>query len=119
VSLQLLWVNLIMDTMGALALATEDPNPDLLNDKVCSFRQSIVGTSGVDTRRSLCMIALSILLAHAAAGLHLWGCWVTVPAYRSKAQHCSDLACHPAFAGMWGLCAGLQLHAEQKQGSIV
>jgi magnesium-transporting ATPase (P-type) len=35
VVLQLLWVNLIMDTMGALALATEDPNPDLLNDKVC------------------------------------------------------------------------------------
>ncbi|KXZ54127.1 hypothetical protein GPECTOR_5g228 [Gonium pectorale] len=28
--LQLLWVNLIMDTMGALALATEDPNPELL-----------------------------------------------------------------------------------------
>jgi hypothetical protein len=27
-------VNLIMDTMGALALATEDPNPDLLKDKV-------------------------------------------------------------------------------------
>lgn len=33
-ALQLLWVNLIMDTMGALALATEDPNPDLLKDKV-------------------------------------------------------------------------------------
>eukprot|EP00877_Chromochloris_zofingiensis_P010935 jgi/Chrzof1/6095/Cz17g09150.t1 len=32
--LQLLWVNLIMDTMGALALATENPNPDLLKDKV-------------------------------------------------------------------------------------
>ncbi|WIA22054.1 hypothetical protein OEZ85_004399 [Tetradesmus obliquus] len=31
--LQLLWVNLIMDTMGALALATEDPNPALLDDK--------------------------------------------------------------------------------------
>eukprot|EP00878_Enallax_costatus_P000995 GHUV01001127.1.p1 GENE.GHUV01001127.1~~GHUV01001127.1.p1 ORF type:complete len:1156 (+),score=304.08 GHUV01001127.1:371-3838(+) len=31
--LQLLWVNLIMDTMGALALATEDPNPALLNDQ--------------------------------------------------------------------------------------
>ncbi|GLI62465.1 hypothetical protein VaNZ11_005095 [Volvox africanus] len=28
--LQLLWVNLIMDTMGALALATEDPHPRLL-----------------------------------------------------------------------------------------
>lgn len=32
--MQLLWVNLIMDTMGALALATEDPNPDLLKEKV-------------------------------------------------------------------------------------
>jgi magnesium-transporting ATPase (P-type) len=28
---QLLWVNLIMDTFGALALATEDPTPDLLH----------------------------------------------------------------------------------------
>jgi len=28
---QLLWVNLIMDTMAALALATEEPTPDLLN----------------------------------------------------------------------------------------
>ncbi|MEW5301157.1 MAG: hypothetical protein WDW36_004035 [Sanguina aurantia] len=31
--LQLLWVNLIMDTMGALALATEYPHPDLLLEK--------------------------------------------------------------------------------------
>ncbi|GAX73955.1 hypothetical protein CEUSTIGMA_g1405.t1 [Chlamydomonas eustigma] len=31
--LQLLWVNIIMDSMGALALATEDPAPELLNDK--------------------------------------------------------------------------------------
>lgn len=31
--LQLLWVNLIMDTMAALALATEDPTWDLLNHK--------------------------------------------------------------------------------------
>jgi magnesium-transporting ATPase (P-type) len=30
---QLLWVNLIMDTFGALALATEDPTPELLNRK--------------------------------------------------------------------------------------
>ncbi|GAB4816684.1 hypothetical protein N2152v2_003730 [Parachlorella kessleri] len=31
--LQLLWVNLIMDSLAALALATEDPTPDLLNHK--------------------------------------------------------------------------------------
>ncbi|EFN50910.1 hypothetical protein CHLNCDRAFT_59377 [Chlorella variabilis] len=31
--LQLLWVNLIMDSLAALALATEAPTPDLLNEK--------------------------------------------------------------------------------------
>lgn len=31
--LQLLWVNLIMDSMAALALATEQPTQDLLDDK--------------------------------------------------------------------------------------
>jgi len=30
---QMLWVNLIMDTMAALALATESPTPELLNRK--------------------------------------------------------------------------------------
>lgn len=46
--LQLLWVNLIMDTMGALALATEDPNPSLLNDKVSRLRCA-EGTDHMDT----------------------------------------------------------------------
>ncbi|PNH12838.1 Calcium-transporting ATPase PAT1 [Tetrabaena socialis] len=31
--LQLLWVNMIMDTLAALALATEDPYPELLDEK--------------------------------------------------------------------------------------
>jgi P-type Ca2+ transporter type 2C len=31
--LQLLWVNLIMDTLAALALATEDPHVSLLSHK--------------------------------------------------------------------------------------
>lgn len=29
-AVQLLWVNMIMDTLGALALATEPPNDDLM-----------------------------------------------------------------------------------------
>lgn len=29
-ALQMLWVNLIMDTLASLALATEPPNPSLL-----------------------------------------------------------------------------------------
>ncbi len=32
-SVQMLWVNLIMDTCGALALATEPANPEVLKDK--------------------------------------------------------------------------------------
>lgn len=32
-AVMMLWVNLIMDTMGALALGTEPPTPDLLNRK--------------------------------------------------------------------------------------
>ncbi len=31
--LQLLWINLIMDTLGALALATEEPTDDLMERK--------------------------------------------------------------------------------------
>ena len=31
--IQMLWVNLIMDTLASLALATEEPNPELLKRK--------------------------------------------------------------------------------------
>lgn len=31
--MQMLWVNLVMDTLGALALATEEPNEKLLERK--------------------------------------------------------------------------------------
>jgi magnesium-transporting ATPase (P-type) len=41
-SVQMLWVNLIMDTCGALALATEPPSPELLNQKPYSRTESIV-----------------------------------------------------------------------------
>jgi len=40
--LQLLWVNLIMDTMGALALATEDPTPELLNMRPYGRTESLI-----------------------------------------------------------------------------
>lgn len=41
-SVQMLWVNLIMDTFAALALATEPPSDDLLNDKPYSRNEKIV-----------------------------------------------------------------------------
>uniref|UniRef100_A0A383WGV1 Calcium-transporting ATPase n=1 Tax=Tetradesmus obliquus TaxID=3088 RepID=A0A383WGV1_TETOB len=40
--LQLLWVNLIMDTMGALALATETPSPKLLDEKPAGRSEPLI-----------------------------------------------------------------------------
>lgn len=42
---QLLWVNLIMDTMAALALATDDPVPELLNRKPPGKNESLISES--------------------------------------------------------------------------
>ena len=41
-SVQMLWVNLIMDTLAALALATEPPSEELLNDKPYTRNEKIV-----------------------------------------------------------------------------
>ena len=40
--IQMLWVNLIMDTLASLALATEDPHPDLLVRKPHSRDEYII-----------------------------------------------------------------------------
>lgn len=71
---QLLWVNLIMDTMGALALATEDPNPDLLNDRV-RHQHSIVGSA---RKASLSMLLFCVAGAHLV--ISSWSaCWLRLP----------------------------------------
>jgi Ca2+-transporting ATPase len=41
-AVQLLWVNLIMDTFAALALATEPPTPDLLDRKPYGRTESLI-----------------------------------------------------------------------------
>lgn len=38
----MLWVNLIMDTLASLALATEDPQPNLLEKKPHSRNEYII-----------------------------------------------------------------------------
>ncbi len=45
---QLLWVNLIMDTMGALALGTEEPSMELLNRKPYLQSSSIIRFVTID-----------------------------------------------------------------------
>lgn len=41
-AVQMLWVNLIMDTLAALALATEPPHPSLLDQPPYGKRDSIM-----------------------------------------------------------------------------
>ena len=41
-AIQLLWVNLIMDTLAALALASDNPTPDLLKRKPSRKTESII-----------------------------------------------------------------------------
>ncbi|KAG9133742.1 hypothetical protein Leryth_018444 [Lithospermum erythrorhizon] len=72
-AVQLLWVNLIMDTLGALALATEPPNEGLMNrppvGRFASFItktmwRNIIGQS---------IYQLAVLLVLEFAGLQLLG----------------------------------------------
>lgn len=44
-ALQLLWINLIMDTLAALALATEPPSRDLLDEKPLPRNVSLISSS--------------------------------------------------------------------------
>jgi len=41
-TVQLLWVNLIMDSLGALALATDDPDPSVLKRRPYQLKASII-----------------------------------------------------------------------------
>lgn len=54
--IQLLWINIIMDTFGALALATDKPNDSLLNRKPERATDSLV------TSDMCCMIAVQAIL---------------------------------------------------------
>jgi magnesium-transporting ATPase (P-type) len=40
--IQLLWINMIMDTLAAFALATESPNPTSLSTKLVTQNDKIV-----------------------------------------------------------------------------
>lgn len=52
--IQLLWVNLIMDSLGSLALATEGPSKDVLKAKPVHRSASLV-TPGM--LRNVCMVS--------------------------------------------------------------
>jgi len=59
-AVQLLWVNLVMDTMGALALATEGPTPELLQRKPYKRASSLISRPMM--RNILCQGAFQLAL---------------------------------------------------------
>jgi len=59
-AVQLLWVNLVMDTMGALALGTEGPTPELLQRK--PYKRSASLISRPMWRNILCQTAFQLVL---------------------------------------------------------
>lgn len=68
----MLWVNLIMDTLGSLALATEPPTPELLNRKPYGRTSSLI--SPIMTRNIVfhAFYQLVVLLAMLFKGNSAW-----------------------------------------------
>ena len=67
---QLLWVNLIMDTMGALALGTEHPTMELLDRRPYSRDCSLISHKmwrSIFTQAALQLVVLMILLYSGAS----------------------------------------------------
>ena len=72
-AIQLLWVNLIMDTMGALALGTEPPTPALLERKPYKRQASLI--SWPMRRNIICqsLFQLTLLLYLLFDGARIFG----------------------------------------------
>lgn len=70
-TVQLLWVNLIMDTLAALALATEAPAEDLLLRKPHGRHEPLITSSMTTQIIGMGLFMLAILL-----GLLIWDGWL-------------------------------------------
>uniref|UniRef100_A0A0N5AFG6 Calcium-transporting ATPase n=1 Tax=Syphacia muris TaxID=451379 RepID=A0A0N5AFG6_9BILA len=62
-AVQMLWVNLIMDTLASLALATEYPTEDLLNRKPYGRTKSLISRTMVKNILGHAIFQLAILMA--------------------------------------------------------
>ncbi|AEO67487.1 uncharacterized protein THITE_53748 [Thermothielavioides terrestris NRRL 8126] len=70
-AVQLLWVNLIMDTFAALALATDPPAPSVLDRQPDKKTASLITTrmGKMIVGQALCQLAITLLLNFAGARL--------------------------------------------------
>ena len=73
-SVQMLWVNLIMDTFAALALATEPPSDDLLNRPPQSRNETIVSPTMWRNILGQAVYQIGWLLALLFEGKNIFDC---------------------------------------------
>ena len=72
-AIQLLWVNLIMDTFASLALATEAPTPELLKRKPYGRKKSLISKQMWVFLAGHSLYQLTVLLVILFAGPRLFG----------------------------------------------
>jgi len=72
-TVQLLWVNLIMDTLAALALGTETPTPDLLDRKPYGSKERLISPIMIRNIVVQASFQLTILLGLLYSGPELLG----------------------------------------------
>ncbi|KAH8685475.1 putative calcium p-type ATPase NCA-3 [Tricladium varicosporioides] len=72
-AVQLLWVNLIMDTMGALALSTDPPSPSVLDRKPDSRSAPLINTTMWKMIIGQSVYKLVVLLVLHFAGMRIFG----------------------------------------------
>lgn len=72
-AVQLLWLNLIMDTMAALALATDPPTPELLNRKPSSRKESMISPLMAAQIIGQAIYQITIILILYYCGPQWWG----------------------------------------------
>ncbi|EGS19512.1 calcium-transporting ATPase 2-like protein [Thermochaetoides thermophila DSM 1495] len=70
-AVQLLWVNLIMDTLAALALATDPPSKSILDRKPDKKSDSLIttGMAKMIIGQAICQLAITLVLNFAGAKL--------------------------------------------------
>lgn len=100
-AVQLLWVNLIMDSMGALALGTEEPHPSLLKRKPYKRAASLVSRPMLRNILIQAAFQLTLLLILLFVGADYFG----VPTHGSN---CYDFRLKPGHSNSarWSLLTG-------------
>lgn len=67
-AVQMLWVNLIMDTLASLALATEMPTPDLLSRKPYGRTKPLISRTMMKNITGQAVYQMTIIFALLFAG---------------------------------------------------